>query len=165
MVAESWGCSVLKLYLVYCSIRLGVPFIAPRGLGAIASPFGRPWLPSVRWCTGQLLCNGYQIIWLAAFLFWWALDCPGAHQIIWLAWAKSRCTPGTPEMSGAHRTIRWFLVNAPEKFLRATSLGQPTRPAPEMFGTGLSCGAHFSPASPLLNQTSSLIFSLTWDVP
>ena len=29
-----------------------VPFIAPRDLGAIGAPFGRPWLPSVRMCTG-----------------------------------------------------------------------------------------------------------------
>jgi hypothetical protein len=30
----------------------GVPFIAPRDLGAVGAPFGRPWLPSVRGCTG-----------------------------------------------------------------------------------------------------------------
>jgi hypothetical protein len=33
-------------------MRLGSPFIAPRDLGAIGAPFGRPWLPSVRRCTG-----------------------------------------------------------------------------------------------------------------
>jgi hypothetical protein len=33
-------------------MRLGVPFISPRGLGAVGDPFGRPWLPSVRGCTG-----------------------------------------------------------------------------------------------------------------
>jgi hypothetical protein len=35
------------------SIRLGVPFIAPRQLGAIGGQQGRPKLPSVGWCTGQ----------------------------------------------------------------------------------------------------------------
>jgi hypothetical protein len=40
---------------VYCSMRLGVPFIAPRQIGAVGDQFGRPFLPSVEWCTGQPL--------------------------------------------------------------------------------------------------------------
>jgi hypothetical protein len=39
--------------LVYCSMRLGVPFIAPRQLGAIGDQLVRQILPSVEWCTGQ----------------------------------------------------------------------------------------------------------------
>jgi hypothetical protein len=39
--------------LVVSSMRLGVPFIAPRQLGAIGGQLGRPNLPSVRWSTGQ----------------------------------------------------------------------------------------------------------------
>ena len=35
------------------SMRLGVPFIAPRQLGAVESNLGRLILPSVDWCTGQ----------------------------------------------------------------------------------------------------------------
>jgi hypothetical protein len=35
------------------SMRLGVPFIAPRQLGAVGDQHGRPSLPSVEWCTGQ----------------------------------------------------------------------------------------------------------------
>jgi hypothetical protein len=35
------------------SMRLGVPFIAPRQLGAIGGQQGRPSLPSVGWRTGQ----------------------------------------------------------------------------------------------------------------
>jgi hypothetical protein len=34
-------------------MRLGVPFIAPRQLGAVGGQLGRPILPSVGWCTGQ----------------------------------------------------------------------------------------------------------------
>jgi hypothetical protein len=34
-------------------MRLGVPFIAPRQLGAVGDPFGRQFLPSVGWRTGQ----------------------------------------------------------------------------------------------------------------
>jgi hypothetical protein len=32
-------------------MRLGVPFIDPRELGAVGAPFGKLWLPSVRGCT------------------------------------------------------------------------------------------------------------------
>jgi hypothetical protein len=32
--------------------RLGGPFIAPRDLGVVGAPFGRPWLSSVHGCTG-----------------------------------------------------------------------------------------------------------------
>jgi hypothetical protein len=35
------------------SMRLGVPFIAPRQLGVVGGQQGRPKLPSVGWCTGQ----------------------------------------------------------------------------------------------------------------
>jgi hypothetical protein len=34
-------------------MRLGVPFIAPRQLGAVESNLGRQSLPSVAWRTGQ----------------------------------------------------------------------------------------------------------------
>jgi hypothetical protein len=34
-------------------MRLGVPFIAPRQLGAVGGNLGRQFLPSVKWCTGQ----------------------------------------------------------------------------------------------------------------
>jgi hypothetical protein len=39
--------------LVFCSMRLGVPFIAPRQLGAVGDQLGRQILPSVEWRTGQ----------------------------------------------------------------------------------------------------------------
>jgi hypothetical protein len=35
------------------SMRLGVPFIAPRQLGAVEDQQGRLFLPSVEWRTGQ----------------------------------------------------------------------------------------------------------------
>jgi hypothetical protein len=39
--------------LCSCWRRLGVPFIDPRGLGAVGNPFGRQYLLSVGWRTGQ----------------------------------------------------------------------------------------------------------------
>jgi hypothetical protein len=44
---------MLKECLVFSSMRLGVPFIAPRQLGAVESIPGRQFLPSVAWRTGQ----------------------------------------------------------------------------------------------------------------
>jgi hypothetical protein len=35
------------------SMRLGVPFIAPRQLATVGGQQGRPSLPSVEWRTGQ----------------------------------------------------------------------------------------------------------------
>jgi hypothetical protein len=51
--AESGSLRMLRECLVYCSMRLGVPFIAPRQLGAVGHQFGRQILPSVEWCTRQ----------------------------------------------------------------------------------------------------------------
>jgi hypothetical protein len=44
---------LLKVCLVCSSMRLGVPFIAPRQLGVVGSNPGRQFLPSVGWRTGQ----------------------------------------------------------------------------------------------------------------
>jgi hypothetical protein len=44
---------MLKVCLGYSSMRLGVPFIAPRQLGAVGGILGRQFLPSVGWRTEQ----------------------------------------------------------------------------------------------------------------
>jgi hypothetical protein len=44
---------MLKVCLGNSSMCLGVPFIAPRQLGAIGGNFGRQILPSIGWRTGQ----------------------------------------------------------------------------------------------------------------
>jgi hypothetical protein len=44
---------MLKECLDVFSMRQGVPFIAPRQLGAVESIVGRQFLPSVDWRTGQ----------------------------------------------------------------------------------------------------------------
>jgi hypothetical protein len=44
---------MFKVCLVFSFMRLGVPFIAPRQLGAVGSNLGRQCLPSVGWRTGQ----------------------------------------------------------------------------------------------------------------
>jgi hypothetical protein len=50
---ESWSLRMLSECLGYSSMRLGVPFIAPRQLGAVEDKHGRPSLPSIEWRTGQ----------------------------------------------------------------------------------------------------------------
>jgi hypothetical protein len=50
------GTESLRMFLeslVFSSMCLGVPFIAPGQLGAIGDQLGRPILPSVEWGTGQ----------------------------------------------------------------------------------------------------------------
>jgi hypothetical protein len=50
---ESGSLRMLCECLVFCSMRLGVPFIAPRQLGTDGDQLGRQFLPSVDWCIGQ----------------------------------------------------------------------------------------------------------------
>jgi hypothetical protein len=51
--SKSWCLGMLRECLVSSSMRLGVPFIAPRQLGAVECIPGRQFLPSVAWRTGQ----------------------------------------------------------------------------------------------------------------
>jgi hypothetical protein len=53
METESGSLRMLRECLSISSMRLGVPFIAPRQLGAVGYQLGRHFLPSVEWCTGQ----------------------------------------------------------------------------------------------------------------
>jgi hypothetical protein len=95
--AESGCLRVLSQCLGYSSMRLGVPFIAPRQLGAVEDQQGRLSLPSVEWCTGQsgappdsyCSLSGADLL---PFLARTTVAAPGqlAHQTL----------------SGAHRTVR-----------------------------------------------------------
>jgi hypothetical protein len=51
--AESGCLRILSECLGSSSMCIGVPFIAPRQLGAVGGQLGRLNLPSVGWCTGQ----------------------------------------------------------------------------------------------------------------
>jgi hypothetical protein len=50
---ESWSLRMFLVSLGDSSMRLGVPFITPRQLGAVGGQQGRISLPSVGWRTGQ----------------------------------------------------------------------------------------------------------------
>jgi hypothetical protein len=50
---ESWSLKIFLVSLGASSMRLGVPFIAPRQLGAVGGQQVRQLLPSVGWRTGH----------------------------------------------------------------------------------------------------------------
>jgi hypothetical protein len=91
--SKSWCLGMLRECLVYSSMRLGVPFIAPRQLGAVESNSRRQFLPSVAWRTGQ---SGTppDTVWCGSlFLFGeadrWHLEAVGTPDTV-------RCTPDSP---------------------------------------------------------------------
>jgi hypothetical protein len=77
---------MLKECLVYSSMRLGVPFIAPRQLGAVECIPGRQFLPSVAWRTGQ---SGADFLPYLAKPTVGSLGAVGAPDTV-------RCTPDSP---------------------------------------------------------------------
>jgi hypothetical protein len=94
---ESWRLRMFLECLGVSSMRLGVPFISPRQLGAVGGQQGRPKLPSIGWCTGQSgappnsHCRRFDAD-LFPFLAQMTIAAPGqlAHRTL----------------SGAHRTVR-----------------------------------------------------------
>jgi hypothetical protein len=84
---------MLSRCLVYSSMRLGVPFIAPRQLGAVESNLGRLILPSVDWRTGQ--SGAHRTLSGARFL---SLNGEADRWQTWSCWRTGhvRCTPDSP---------------------------------------------------------------------
>jgi hypothetical protein len=97
MFAESRRLRMFNGGLVLCSMRLGVPFIAPRQLGAVGSPFGRQFSPSVGWRTGQSGAPpDMNNVWFLSFFGEanrWALGPLGTPDSVW-------CIPDSPVWPG-----------------------------------------------------------------
>jgi hypothetical protein len=133
---ESWCLGMLKECLVFFSMRLGVPFIAPRQLGAVGSNPGRQILPSVGWRTGQ----------------------SGAPPDIPCSQSGADCFPNLAQPTVedleplAHRTVRCPhpIVGSATRHAR---IARPTVGAPDRWLTGQS-GA--SPDSPV-NYSRALL--------
>jgi hypothetical protein len=116
---------MLRECLVSYSMRLGVPFIAPRQLGAIGHQFGRQFLPSVEWCTGQSGAppdNHCSCVVLDFFPY-------GAQPTVG---PRDRLVHRT--LSGAHRTVRCAQLTVgattcrtvtPQVLLRVSTPGLP----------------------------------------
>jgi hypothetical protein len=116
---------MLKGCLVFFSMRLGVPFIAPRQLGAVESNQGRQFLPSVVWHTGQSGARfpslnseadrcGFESRWRTGHVRC-TPDSPVPSSSRWLGHvsradcAADRCTTG---QSGAPRLSRFLAARA-----------------------------------------------------
>jgi hypothetical protein len=74
-------------------MRLGVPFIAPRQLGAVESNPGRQFLPSVAWHTGQSGAPPDTV--RADFLPYLAKPTVGSLGAVGAPYTV-RCTPDSP---------------------------------------------------------------------
>jgi hypothetical protein len=133
---------MLRECLVYCSMRLGVPFKAPTQLGAVGDQLGRQILPSVGWCTGQSGAppDNYSICPVFDFLPYRAQSTVGP---------RDRLVHRT--MSGAHRTVR-SLARATRRPL----IAQPTVDRERCWLTGQSCAPS---DSPVIFSRSAFFFS------
>ena len=99
--SESGSLRMFRESLVFTSMRLGVPFIAPRQLGAVENKPGRPSLPSVIGRTGQSgahrTVSGARFLSLNGEADRWRLGAVGAPDTV-------RCTPD----SLVPPSDRWF---------------------------------------------------------
>jgi hypothetical protein len=112
--------------LVFCSMCLGVPFIAPRKLEAVGGQFGRPFLPSVEWCTGQSGAHTTTTVHVqCASSFHIGCSRPLLLGAGWhpadrwsrprfARWSRGRSLAagavGSPDSPVHHRTVRWIIV-------------------------------------------------------
>jgi hypothetical protein len=98
-------------------MRLGVPFIAPRQLGAVECILGRQFLPSVAWRIGQSGADLFSYLakpTVGVWSRWRTGHCPvhtgqsGASSNRWLSHVSrvDRATDRWPGRPLAHRTVR-----------------------------------------------------------
>jgi hypothetical protein len=106
---------MLKGCLVCSSTRLGVPFIAPRQLGAVESIPGRQFLPSIAWRTGQsgappdtVWCGSPSLFGEADRCRFRAVGAPVPPSDRWLGHVSctDRAADRWPGRPLAHRTVR-----------------------------------------------------------
>jgi hypothetical protein len=98
-------------------MRLGVPFIAPRQLGAVESNLGRLILPSVDWRTGQSCAH--RTLSGARFLSLTGAADRWPPESRWRT-GHVRCTPDSPM-----NYSRTSPVNSRERPLRSNQPGAP----------------------------------------
>jgi hypothetical protein len=116
---------MIKDCLYMSSMRLGVPFIAPRQLGAVGGIPGRQFLPSVGWRTGQsgappdILCS------LSGADRLPKLAQPTVENLEPLAHRTVRCPHQTIGAATRHAWIAWPTVGAVDRWLTGQSGAPP----------------------------------------
>jgi hypothetical protein len=148
---KSWCLEMIKECLCISSMRLGVPFIALRQLGAVGGNQGRQSLPSVGWRTGQSgappdrhcsMSDADRLPKMAQPTVEYleplahrtlsgvhrTVRCPhltvgSATRHAWIA----RPTVGSPDSPVHHRTVQWILA---VRCRRIPESGQLTRLQP-----------------------------------
>jgi hypothetical protein len=119
---------MLNVCLVSSSMRLGVPFIAPRQLGAVGGILGRQYLPSVRWCPGQsgappdIPCSLFGADSLPN------LAQPTVEDLEPLAHRTVRCPHQTVGSATHHARIARPTVGASDRWLTGQSGAPPDSP-------------------------------------
>jgi hypothetical protein len=131
---------ILRVCLGYSSMRLGVPFIAPRQLGAVGGEQGRLSLPSVGWRTRQsdappdrhCSCTVHDLLPILA------------QPTVADSWQLAHRT-----LSGAYQTLsgaHWTVRCPCRPLARATRRPQIARPTVALAAVG-------SPDSPVHHRT------------
>jgi hypothetical protein len=132
---ECGSLRMIRVCLVYSSMRLGVPFIAPRQLGAVESNPGRQFLPSVGWRTGQSgvppdrhgSVSGADCFPKLAQSTVEDLE-PLAHQTLSSANRTVRCPHQTVDSAMRHARIAWPTVGSADRWLTGQSGAPPDSP-------------------------------------
>jgi hypothetical protein len=118
---------MLRECLVFSSMRLGVPFIAPRQLGAIECIPGRQFLPSVAYTTGHCPVRISFLLWRSRPLALWSRWRTGQSGAPFRPLARPHVSRGRP--------LAWPTVGSPDSPMNysrtplITSREQQVRPS------------------------------------
>jgi hypothetical protein len=116
--SKSWCLGMLRECLVCSSMRLGVPFIAPRQLGAVECIPGRQFLPSVAWRTGHCPVR-------ISFLLW-----QSRPLALWSRWRTGHCLVHTGQSGAPSRPLARPRVSrgSCDRPLARPTVGSPDSP-------------------------------------
>jgi hypothetical protein len=164
--------NMMRIFMIqWCYLDYGDELWYFRGLGLF------PEYLSVRticWETARdnittMRVEWYALSWIirgtwgvvVVYVSFWSWHVHGSYLVCLpkRVWQTSRWPLGAPDMSSAHRTVRWFVASEPGEYPRAASLPGQHRTCPAH--TKLSGEAQSGPSLALLSQTHLLIFWLS----
>jgi hypothetical protein len=169
VVAKSRSLRMFGECLVFCSMRLWVPFIALRQLGAVGDQIGRQFLPSIGWHTRQSgappdMNSSCMVPDLLPYRAQPTIgpSVPLAHQTVrcdQLTVGAGHASPADcaadrwPRAPLAHRTVRWLLAATPLSFSRERRVRRRAS-----LGTGQSGATQAGSGLAELSQIFSIFF-------